>query len=159
MHAAVGCIRLAQGEPDLRQRAAADFLKREGGTMLSDYPIHPVLLAKDLDAARDFYHGKLGLEILVERPGEAIEFGCGGGTRLAVTRSTTGTADSQTQAGWIVADLEAELAELRRRGVRIEDYDLPDFRTENGIADFGFARMAFIVDPGGNALAIEELRQ
>jgi catechol 2,3-dioxygenase-like lactoylglutathione lyase family enzyme len=126
--------------------------------MLANQPIHPVLLATDLDAARSFYHDKLGLPILVERTGEAIEFGCGGGTRLAVTKSTTGTADSQTQAGWIVPDLEAELAQLRSRGVTIEEYDLPGFKTENGIADFGFARMAFIVDPGGNALAVEQMR-
>lgn len=126
--------------------------------MLADSPIHPVLLAKDLDAARAFYHDKLGLPILVEREDEAIEFRCGSGTKLAVTKSTTGTADSQTQVGWTVEDLEATLAELRGRGVKIEDYDLPGFKTTNGVADFGFARMAFMVDPGGNALAILEER-
>ncbi len=126
--------------------------------MLADSPIHPVLLAKDLDAARDFYHGQLGLPILVDRPGEAVEFNCGAGTKLVVTKSTTGTADSQTQVGWTVPDLEAELAELRARGVRIEEYDLPGLRTEGGIADFGFARMAWITDPGGNALAVMQNR-
>jgi catechol 2,3-dioxygenase-like lactoylglutathione lyase family enzyme len=122
--------------------------------MLGDNPVHPVLLATDLEAAREFYHARLGLRILVERAGEAIEFACGGGTKLVVTRSTTGTADSQTQAGWDVPDLDATLAELRSRGVQPEEYDLPGLKTENGIADFGFARMSFIVDPGGNALAI-----
>lgn len=122
--------------------------------MLADAPIHPVLLAKDLDAAREFYGTKLGLPVLVDRGDEAVEFRCGEGTKLVVTSSTTGTADSQTQVGWIVRNLEAELDELRGRGVTIEEYDLPGFKTENGIADFGFARMAFIVDPGGNALAI-----
>jgi catechol 2,3-dioxygenase-like lactoylglutathione lyase family enzyme len=125
--------------------------------MLGDNPIHPVLLATDLDAARAFYHERLGLRILVERPG-AIEFVCGGGTKLVVSKSTTGTADSQTQAGWSVPDLDATLAELRSRGVKIEDYDLPAFKTENGVVDLGFARMAFIVDPGGNALAILQER-
>lgn len=126
--------------------------------MLAEHPIHPVLLATDLDAIRDFYHDKLGLPILIERPGEAIEFVCGGGTKLAVTKSTTGTADRQTQAGWIVPDLEAELAQLRSRGVTIEEYDLPGLRSTDGIADFGFARMAFFVDPGGNALAVLQER-
>jgi catechol 2,3-dioxygenase-like lactoylglutathione lyase family enzyme len=122
--------------------------------MLGDYPIHPVLLSTDLSETRTFYHDKLGLEIIVERENEAIEFRCGGGTKLAVTKSTTGTADSQSQLGWEVDDLEAELAELRSRGVAIEDYDLPGFKTENGVADFGFAWMAFIIDPSKNALAI-----
>ena len=126
--------------------------------MLADAPIHPVLLAKDLEATRVFYHDRLGLPILVERPDEAIEFVCGAGTKLVVTKSTTGTADSQTQVGWIVPDLGAELAELRARGVPIEEYDLPGFKTVDGVADFGFAWMAFIVDPGGNALAIIQER-
>jgi catechol 2,3-dioxygenase-like lactoylglutathione lyase family enzyme len=125
--------------------------------VLAASPIHPVVLARDLDAAREFYGNQLGLPVLVDRGDEAVEFSCGG-TKLVITKSTTGTADRQTQAGWVVEDLEATLAELRRRGVKIEEYDLPDFKTDDGIADFGFARMAFLVDPGGNALAIIEER-
>jgi catechol 2,3-dioxygenase-like lactoylglutathione lyase family enzyme len=133
-------------------------LERRPFAVLADHPIHPVLLAKDLAAAREFYHAKLGLPILVEREGEAIEFVCGGGTKLVVTKSTTGTADSQTKVGWTVDDLEATLDELRARGVRIEEYDIPGLKTEAGITDFGFARMAWVVDPGGNALSIMQER-
>lgn len=122
--------------------------------MLGNHRIHPVLLSTDLDATRAFYHDQLGLEILVEREGEAIEFRCGGGTKIAVTKSSTGTADSQTQLAWEVDDLRAELTDLRGRGVTIEEYDLPGFKTDDGIADFGFAWMAFIIDPSKNALAI-----
>lgn len=121
--------------------------------MLGDHAIHPVLLAKDLDAAREFYHGKLGLEILSESD-NLLVFRCGNGTQVRVSRSTTGTADMQTQASWLVDDLRAEIVELRARGVRIEDYDTPDLKTEDGIADRGFGWAAWIVDPGGNALAI-----
>ena len=126
--------------------------------MLADSPVHPVLLAMDLTATRTFYHEQLGLPILIERPDEAIEFRCGNGTKLVVTKSTTGTADSQTQVGWTVGDLEGTLDELRSRGVKVEDYDVPGLKTVDGIADFGFARMAFVVDPGGNALAVIEER-
>ena len=125
--------------------------------MLGDHPIHPVLLAKDLAAAREFYHDRLGLEILSEGE-DAIVFRCGGGTHLDVTRSTVGTADEQTQASWQVADLRAEVAELRSRGVTVEEYDLPGLKTEDGIADLGFAWIAWIVDPGGNALGLLELK-
>ena len=126
--------------------------------MLAEFPVHPVLLAKDLDAARDFYHDKLGLPILVDRGAEAVEFVCGGGPKLVVTSSTTGSADTQTKVGWIVTDLDETLAELRARDVTIQEYDLPGLKTEEGIVDFGFARMAWIVDPGGNALAIMQER-
>ena len=125
--------------------------------MLGDHPIHPVLLAKDLAAAREFYHDKVGLEILIEND-DAIVFRCGGGTQLDVTKSTVGTADEQTQVSWQVPDLRAEVAELRSRGVKVEDYDMPGLKTEDGIADLGFAFAAWIVDPGGNALSVMQLK-
>jgi catechol 2,3-dioxygenase-like lactoylglutathione lyase family enzyme len=125
--------------------------------VLGNSSVHPVLLSIDLAATRGFYHDKLGLEILLEIE-HKIEFRCGGGTKLAVSKSTIGTADSQTQVGWEVDDLRAELDELRSRGVAIEDYDLPGLKTENGIADVGFGWMAWIVDPGKNALGIIQLK-
>ena len=125
--------------------------------MLGNSRVHPVLLATDLAQARDFYHDKLGLEILVEND-KRIEFRCGGGTKLAVSLSTIGTADSQTQIGWEVEDLRAELDELRSRGVTVEEYDLPELNTLNGIADVGFALMAWIIDPGKNALGILQIK-
>lgn len=62
--------------------------------MLGEHPITPVLLAKDLAAARELYHDRLGLEILTGN--DAIVFKCAGGTHLDVTKSTVGTADEQT---------------------------------------------------------------
>ena len=125
--------------------------------MLGEHPITPVLLAKDLAAAREFYHDRLGLEILTEAD-DGIVFKCGGGTHVDVTRSTVGTADEQTQASWQVQDLRAEVAELGSRGVEVQEYDMPGLKTEDGIADLGFAWMAWIIDPGGNALAIMQFK-
>jgi len=125
--------------------------------MLGTAKVHPILLAKDLEKAREFYHERLGLDILSESD-HKIEFRCGGGTKLAVSKSTVGTADSQTQIGWEVDELQAEIDDLRSRGVPIEDYDLPDLKTKDGIADVGFAWMAWIIDPGKNALAIVQLK-
>ena len=100
--------------------------------MLGNHPITPVLLATDLPAAREFYHDKLGLPI--EREDDnAIVFRCGSGTHVDVTKSTVGTADQQTQAAWQVSDIRAEVAELRARGIKVEDYDTPGLKT--GIAD------------------------
>ena len=126
--------------------------------MLGNSRVHPVLLSTDLTQARDFYHDKLGLEIVVENQ-VLIEFRCGDGTKVVVTKSTTGTADSQTQIRWEVEDLRGELDELQSRGVRIEEYDLPGVKTENGIADMGFAWIGWIIDPGKNVLAIAELKR
>jgi catechol 2,3-dioxygenase-like lactoylglutathione lyase family enzyme len=126
--------------------------------MLGEHPITPVLLAKDLAEARHFYHDLLGLEILTENE-DAIVFRCGGGTHLDVTKSTTGTADQQTQASWTVEDVRAEVAELRSRGVKVEEYDMPGLKTSDGIADLGFAWAAWIIDPGKNALGILQIKE
>jgi catechol 2,3-dioxygenase-like lactoylglutathione lyase family enzyme len=151
------------GDVEIPQTAVGCYLggwqsEREEESMLGDSPIHPVLLSTDLAETRRFYHDQIGLEIMSESE-EAIVFRCGGGTHLAVTKSTTGTADTQTQAGWEVPDVRAEVAELRSRGVTVEEYDMPELKTEDGIADIGFAWMAWIVDPGKNALAIMQVKE
>ena len=125
--------------------------------MLGDHPISVVLLATDLEESKDFYAGKLGLEILSESEA-AITYRCGGASELVITKSTTGTADEQTQASWRVDDVASEVAELRARGVEIQEYDTPDLKTVDGVADMGFAQIAWIVDPHRNALAIMQLR-
>jgi len=121
--------------------------------MLGDHLIFPILLTKDLSASRAFYHDTLGLEVAREGA-DRIMFRCGGGSLLTLSLSTTGTADTQTQAAWRVVDLKAELADLRARGVRIQEYDAPDPKTTDGVADMGFAWAAWFVDPSNNVLGI-----
>ena len=124
--------------------------------MLSDHMVFPILLSTDLEASRAFYRDTLGLEILREDEGDRIVFRCGAGTQVAVTLSTTGTSDAQTQLAWRVPDIRAALADLRTRGVRIEEYDSPDPVTHDGIADMGHSWAAWFVDPSGNVLAVVE---
>lgn len=122
--------------------------------MLGDHLVFPILLSKDLDASRDFYHGTLGLEILREDPDDRIVFRCGNGSQIAVTKSTVGTKDTQTQLAWRTSDLAAELVDLRARGVKIEEYEAPDPVTTDGIADMGHSWAAWFLDPSGNVLAV-----
>lgn len=122
--------------------------------MLSDAPVFPILLSTDLDASREFYHQQLGLEILREDPDDRIVFRCGSGTQLAVTLSTIGTSDTQTQMAWRVSDIRAAVADLRARGIRVEEYVAPDPVTSDGVADMGHSWAAWFVDPSGNVLAV-----
>jgi len=122
--------------------------------MLGDQFVFPILLSKDLAKSREFYHETLGLDILRHYE-ERIIFRCGSGSQVAVTLSTTGTSDTQTQLAWRVPDIRAELADLRARGVRIEAYDAPDPVTDaDGVADMGYAWAAWFLDPSRNVLAI-----
>jgi catechol 2,3-dioxygenase-like lactoylglutathione lyase family enzyme len=122
--------------------------------MLGDVLVFPILLSKDLDATRRFYHDILGLEILREDEGDRIVFRCGSGSQLAVTLSTIGTRDTQTQLAWRVPDIRAAIEDLRARGVRIEEYTAPDPVTTDGVADMGHSWAAWFIDPSQNVLAV-----
>jgi len=125
--------------------------------MLADHPTYTILLSKDLDASRTFYHDVLGLEILREDLGEGVEerivFKTANG-RLILSKSTVGTSDTQTQMAWIVPDIRAAIEDLRSRGVRIEEYVAPDPVTVDGVADLGYSWAAWFIDPSRNCLAI-----
>jgi catechol 2,3-dioxygenase-like lactoylglutathione lyase family enzyme len=123
--------------------------------MLIEHPVDVMLLSTDLDAARDFYEDKLGLEVVLEDE-QFLTFACGGDSRLVVTRSTVGTADEATKASWRVRDIVAEVAALRARGVEV--LDLPDLNTVDGVADIGFALAAWFVDPDRNSIGLLQLR-
>ena len=76
--------------------------------MLGSYPVDVMLLATDLGVARSFYGDTIGLEVLVEDE-QFLTFGCGGDSRLVVTKSTTGTREAVTKASWRVDDLAGDL--------------------------------------------------
>jgi len=125
--------------------------------MLADYPIDPMILATDLAVAREFYGERVGLEVVIESD-DFLTFGCGGDSRLVVTRSSTGASETQTKASWRVSDLAAEVRELRSRGVEVQEYDEPWLRTVEGIADVGFALAAWFVDPHGNSIGLLQFK-
>jgi catechol 2,3-dioxygenase-like lactoylglutathione lyase family enzyme len=122
--------------------------------MLGEFLVFPILLSKDLDATRHFYHDVLGLEIAREDVDDRIVFRCGAGSQLVVTKSTIGTSDTQTQLAWRVPDIHAAIDDLRARGVRIEEYEAPDPVTTDGVADMGHSWAAWFIDPSNNVLAV-----
>ena len=58
---------------------------------------------------------------------------------------------------WRVDDLEAEVSELRGRGVQFEEYAQPDVRTIDGIAVTPVGRAAWFKDCEGNTITISQL--
>jgi hypothetical protein len=46
-------------------------------------------------------------------------------------------------AFWSVEDVDAEVAELKSRGVKFEEYDMPGIKTVEGIATGGGAQTAW----------------
>jgi catechol 2,3-dioxygenase-like lactoylglutathione lyase family enzyme len=101
------------------------------GMALRDGHVAGRLPAQDLDRARRWYAEKLGLEPVEERPG-GLRYVVGGG-EFALYHSGGRPDGSFTQFAFSVTDLEAEVAELRSRGVVFEDYGLPGQDPDTGI--------------------------
>src|SRR5680860_370140 len=47
---------------------------------------------------------------------------------------------------WLTEDIDAEVAELRARGIVFEEYDFPGLKTENGIATTDGFKGAWFLD-------------
>ena len=78
--------------------------------------------------------------------------------RLFLLFSSPGAGTAQHQlAAWVVEDLQAEVAELRARGVEFEEYDQPGLRTVDGIAITPVGKAAWFKDSEGNVLTITQL--
>jgi catechol 2,3-dioxygenase-like lactoylglutathione lyase family enzyme len=120
--------------------------------MLENGDVYATIPAKDLARAKSFYADKLGLKPSEERP-EGLRYRCGAGSFLLFESSGTASGD-HTQLGWDVNDVEATVQELRGRGVVFEEYDLPGFKTVNGIAEIAGEKGAWFKDTEGNLLAI-----
>ena len=125
--------------------------------MLAEHAIDVMLTAPDLRAVRQFYSERIGLDVLIESD-DFVTFRCGGDSRLVVTRTTTPSTEQTTKASWRVADIAAEVANLRARGVEIAEYDGPGLRTVDGVADVGFALSAWFVDPGRNTIGLLQFK-
>ena len=123
--------------------------------MLSDAEIYAVLPASDLGRARSFYSEKLGLEPAEERSDGLIYQAKGGPKFLVYETHIAGTAQN-TAMNFVTDDLDAEMADLRSRGVTFEDYDFPGLKTENGVAEYDGGRGAWFKDSEGNILAVGE---
>src|SRR5262245_13668143 len=119
--------------------------------MLGEHPVDVMLLATDLAAARRFYGGTLGLEVLLEDE-QFLAARVADGSGAIVTKRTTGPTDQATRACWRVGDIASEVAQLKARGVEI--HDRPSLGTIDGIADIGFALAAWFTDPCHNSLSL-----
>ena len=114
------------------------------------------LPVEDLGRAKAFYEEKLGLTPTREVEGALFYEGSGhSGFLLFPTGGRP--SGNHTQMAWFVKDIAQTVAELKRRGVRFEEYDVPGLKTIDGIADLGYEKSAWFRDTEGNLLALGEL--
>jgi catechol 2,3-dioxygenase-like lactoylglutathione lyase family enzyme len=122
---------------------------------LAQARVRPTLPASDFERAKDFYAQKLGFTPVEETPAGA-SYETKDGDRFFVFPSAGVASGTHTQVGFEVDDVVAEVAVLRERGVVFEEYDLPDFKTEDGVVTTGEMKAAFFKDSEGNVLGLAQ---
>ena len=122
--------------------------------MLTTAPIRAYLPASNLPRARKFYEQQIGLKPKEEYAGGVI-YECGGAEVFLYPTPNAGTSKA-SQAYWSVTDVEAEVADLKSRGLKFEDYNMPGIKMTNSIATGGGAKTAWFKDTEGNILAVSQ---
>jgi len=122
--------------------------------MLKTAPIRAYIPASDVSRARKFYEQSVGLTPKEHYAGGVI-YECDGTEVFLYPTPNAGTSKA-SQAFWQVDDVEAEVAELKRRGVVFEEYNIPGIITKNSIATGGGAKTAWFKDTEGNIFAVSQ---
>lgn len=120
--------------------------------MLKDHDASAIVAVRDVERARRFYAETLGLEP-VGAGGDGPMFFRTGATRLCVYPSEFAGTNQANAVVWGVGEaLESLVADLRRKGVTFERYDMEGASFAEGIHRFGDFRAAWFRDPDGNIL-------
>ena len=123
--------------------------------MLKSARIVPYIPVSNVARARKFYEEKVGLKPKEEYAGGVI-YECGSGSWVFMYPSAGAGTSKASTAFWAVDDVDAEVRELKNRGVVFEEYDMPGIKMENSIVSAGGAKTAWFKDTEGNILAISQ---
>jgi catechol 2,3-dioxygenase-like lactoylglutathione lyase family enzyme len=114
----------------------------------------PAIPAQDIKRARQFYEQKLGLKPTeVQSDGGVVYRFAEGGFLLFPSMGKA--SGDHTQVALEVEDVTAAVAELKRNGVKPEEYDYPEFKTRDGVVDMPDGEKgAWFKDSEGNLIAL-----
>ena len=113
----------------------------------------PTIAVKNLDTARKFYHDTLGLKEGRSEDSEVLVF-TSGDSLINVYRSEFAGTNKATAVTWAVQDVEAEVRDLKAKGVTFEHYNMPGLKLQGDIHVAGSMKVAWFKDPDGNILNI-----
>lgn len=112
------------------------------------------LPAQDLERAKAWYADKLGLTPSGVDLAGGLVYQLSGGTGFLINQSFGRPSGTHTQLALEAEDFDAAFKELRSRGVKFEDYDLPGLKTVDGVAQLGPIKAAWFKDSEGNVIGI-----
>jgi catechol 2,3-dioxygenase-like lactoylglutathione lyase family enzyme len=123
--------------------------------MLGKADATPMIAVRDLDRARSFYEGTLGLE-------EIDDFGEGfmlksGDTNFSIYRSDFAGTNKATALTFTVDDVARQVDDLKDKGISFEHYDeLPGLQRKGDVYVAEGMKTAWFKDPDGNILSLME---
>lgn len=110
----------------------------------------------DIEKAREFYGGTLGLQV-TGGPEGTLVVPLSGGTKALLYPKPDHQPATFTVLNFPVASVDKAVEELSGRGVRFEIYNQPDLKTDSrGIMRGNGPTIAWFKDPAGNTLSVLE---
>ena len=123
--------------------------------MLGKADATPMIAVKDIDRARSFYEGKLGLDAKDAMDGEVLEVRAGDSI-VNVYRSEFAGTNKATALTFEVDDIGEEVRALKDKGIFFEEYDMPGLERHGDIYVGEGMKTAWFKDPDGNILSLFE---
>jgi len=123
--------------------------------MLGKADATPMIAVKDIDRAKQFYEGTLGLQSKDVGNSEIFMLQSGD-TELCAYRSEFAGTNKATLLTFDVEDIESEVEELKAKGVSFERYDVEGLTAEGDIYSGEGMKTAWFKDPDGNILSLVE---
>ena len=109
--------------------------------------------ANDIAKEKEFYAGTLGLD--VSESHGILTLRLAGGHNVIIYPKPNHVPATFTVLNFPVDDVDLAVDELKKRGVRFEQYNLPDLKTdEKGIMRGNGPTIAWFKDPAGNILSV-----
>lgn len=122
--------------------------------MLGDKDAIATIAVKDIDVAKKFYEGTLGLKPSARQEPGTLSYQTAGAKIFVYPSQYAGTNEA-TALTWIVDDLERIVAGLKEKGVEFEHYEgMPDTKLVGDIHVSGDRKLAWFKDPDGNIHAL-----
>jgi catechol 2,3-dioxygenase-like lactoylglutathione lyase family enzyme len=123
--------------------------------MLSDKRTYTTIPVPDLERAKTFYGQTLWMHADMVTEGGVMY--SSGGTQFFVYPSSFRAA-GHTQMSWQVTDIKAEVAALKAKGIKLEQFDMPGVETVDDISQSGpNVLTAWFKDPDGNLLGLTRI--
>jgi catechol 2,3-dioxygenase-like lactoylglutathione lyase family enzyme len=112
------------------------------------------IAVKDIEVAKRFYEGKLGLKLVASEGPQVLTYKAGS-SQVLVYASQYAGSNKATSATWLVGDeLDKVVQALKGKGVAFEHYDLANTTRQGDVHVSGKTRVAWFKDPDGNILSI-----